>query len=506
MRLLAPLSFALAILTVSSAAFSATYYVVATGGDDTASGAMGSPWATLQHAADSVAAGDTVMVAAGSYVGFDIQTSGAPNAPITFSADAGTMVTTQNPDTPDGINIENCSYVVVQGFTVNNMPRTGIRTAVGDHITIRKNKCDANQVWGILTGHVDDLLIEENETSNSVQQHGIYVGNSGDRPVIRHNIVWGNAGNGIHMNGDISQGGDGVISNALVERNVIYSNGLAGGSGINCDGIQDSVFQNNLIYDEHASGISLYVGDGAAPSTNNLVINNTVIIAADGRWALNIKNASTGNKAFNNIFLNLGTYHGSEAVLADSLTGFVSDYNVVMDRFTIDDGDSVQTLAAWTQAQNQDTHSFIGDGATLFASVATNDYHLAMTSPAIDKGTPGMAPNNDLDGNARPIGNGFDIGAYEYCDSNCMPVTTTSSSTSSATAATSGAGPNGATSTGAGSASSGGAGGGGSGSASSGGCGCRTVGHDEGPTPAYPIAFLSMVALVRIVRRRNVRT
>jgi len=65
------------------------------------------------------------------------------------------------------------------------------RVGVGDHITFRKNKADKNAKWGILTGHVDDLLIEQNEMSNSVQQHGIYVSNSADRPVLRGNRVWG---------------------------------------------------------------------------------------------------------------------------------------------------------------------------------------------------------------------------------------------------------------------------------------------------------------------------
>ena len=42
------------------------------------------------------------------------------------------------------------------------------------------------------------------------------------------------------------RGADGIISGALVENNVIYNNGLGGGSGINCDGVQNSVIRNNL--------------------------------------------------------------------------------------------------------------------------------------------------------------------------------------------------------------------------------------------------------------------
>jgi leucyl-tRNA synthetase len=45
--------------------------------------------------------------------------------------------------------------------------------------------CDQCGTWGLFTGFVDDLLIEDNEASRSAQQHGIYVSNSGDRPVVR---------------------------------------------------------------------------------------------------------------------------------------------------------------------------------------------------------------------------------------------------------------------------------------------------------------------------------
>ena len=46
-----------------------TYYV-ATTGSDTAAGTSAAPWKTLQKAANAVAAGDTVIVRAGTYAGF----------------------------------------------------------------------------------------------------------------------------------------------------------------------------------------------------------------------------------------------------------------------------------------------------------------------------------------------------------------------------------------------------------------------------------------------------
>ncbi len=112
-----------------------------------------------------------------------------------------------------------------------------------NHVIVRNNITDRNGTWGIFSSFADDLLIENNTTSNSGSQHGIYTSNSGDRPVIRNNRVFGNYMCGIHMNGDASMGGDGIISSALVENNIIYDNGRGGGSGINCDGVQDSVIR-----------------------------------------------------------------------------------------------------------------------------------------------------------------------------------------------------------------------------------------------------------------------
>lgn len=392
-----------------------TYYV-ATAGSDTAAGTDAAPWATLQHAADTVAAGDTVIVHPGAYRGFDLRTGGTAAAPVTFSAEPGVTIDRDNPSTPDGINVENVSHVVIEGFVVVGRTRTGIRAAVCDHVTIRRNRCDMNGRWGVLTGFCDDLLIEDNETSRSGAEHGIYVGNSGDRPHIRANRIWGNNANGIHMNGDASLGGDGIISDGVVEQNVIWDNGTAGGSGINCDGTRTTLIRNNLIYDTHASGISLYAGDGAA-SGDNIVVNNTVVMASDGRWALNVQSGSTNNRAFNNVLLSNHAFRGAIDVSPDSLP-LTSDYNVVIDRFSTD-GSAVIDLAAWRTATGQDAHSVVATIAATFLAPASSDYHLAAASPAIDTGTAMDAPSSDLEGRARPVGAAIDIGAFEACPDPC---------------------------------------------------------------------------------------
>lgn len=398
----------------------ATFYV-SNAGADANNGSATTPWATLQKAANSVQAGDTVIVRAGNYVGFDLRRDGTASARITFRADPGAAITQRNSVTPDGINLEGADYVTIDGFTVNGMPRTGIRSVLNHHVILRNNRLDQNAKWGILTGFSDDILIENNVATRSQVEHGIYVSNSGDRPTIRNNTIWGNRANGIHMNGDESMGGDGIISGALVENNVIYDNGLGGGSGINGDGVQNSVFRNNLLYNNHASGISLYRIDGAAGSSGNLVVNNTVVQAADGRWALNIQSGSTGNTVRNNILFNHHSFRGSIDVSADSLNGFTSDYNVVMSRFTTSGGDSVQTLAQWRTATGQDQHSLLATPGQLFVNAAGGDYHLSATSLALDAGTTQHAPPLDFEGTARPSGSGVDIGADERASSAPPP-------------------------------------------------------------------------------------
>src|SRR5688572_4081600 len=64
--------------------FAATYYVAKTGSDGN-SGAADDPWLTVQKAANTVAAGDTVNVGDGTYSEIvKTKTAGTAGAPITF--------------------------------------------------------------------------------------------------------------------------------------------------------------------------------------------------------------------------------------------------------------------------------------------------------------------------------------------------------------------------------------------------------------------------------------
>ena len=109
--------------------------------------------------------------------------------------------------------------------------------------------------------------------------------------------------------------------NFIVEDNVINGNGRIGGAAINLAGVRDSLFQNNLVYGNHAAGIAEWDNgnpyDAAAVSpgpqtavevtgpdvlplfgcTGNIVRNNTVLSAVRGRAALIVGNGSWGTRA-----------------------------------------------------------------------------------------------------------------------------------------------------------------------------------------------------------------
>ena len=418
----------LTLVLLSPALLGATYHV-ATDGLDSNPGTEAAPWLSLQHAVDSVAPGDEILVHAGSYPGARVENSGAPGAYITLRAADGEAVLLDAPaaghkhdsilevETWDSPGV--VSYWAIEGFEISGAGRSGIDLRVTHHVIVRGNRVHDSGLTGIFTAFSDDLLIEANE-SHANGEHGIYTSNSGDRPTLSGNLLHGNHAAGIHMNADLSQGGDGVISDALVERNIIFGNGVGGGSGINMDGVSNSIVRNNLIYDEHASGISLFQQDGAVCSSDNLVANNTVLVAADGRWAMNMPDGGcTGNQVFNNVFHTSHDWRGAIAIASPSPAGFASDYNVVMDRLSIDGGDSRITFAEW-QALGHGAHSFIATPDQLFIDPAGGDHHPAPGSPVIDAGAMLTDVPDDLEGRLRPQGAAWDIGAYEVPVAACI--------------------------------------------------------------------------------------
>jgi parallel beta-helix repeat protein len=405
----------LCALTISTRA--ATYEVSADG-DDANPGTAQKPWRTLQHASDAVQAGDRVLVSDGVYAGFRVTASGTEKARIVFQSKNkwGAKINAPNPNRDvDLICVLSASYVTIDGFEVMNAPRAGIgvRTLHDDtgadtrDVIIQNCHSHHNGLPrggahdGIFSGFALNFQVLNNVVNDN-GEHGIYVSNSADNPVVRGNESFNNRACGIQLNADKNTGvngtQDGLISNWLVENNIIHDNGVGGGAGINLDGDINGVCRNNLIYNNKSTGIAVYGIDGAQASHDNVFCSNTIYNPTSTRSALLIADGANNNVAFNNIFYTAPRRNGIEIGNAN---GFLHDYNLVS---SISGGE----LSA---------HESSPEAAAIFQDIAAHDFHLSAASPALDSGLAKAkeysAPAADLEGRARLAGKGFEIGCYE---------------------------------------------------------------------------------------------
>jgi PKD repeat protein len=431
-------------VTVNSSSSTGHTYYVATNGKDSNNGSATAPFATLQQAMMSLHPGDTLNVEPGSYAGFVAGWDSAPAtsgdlygtvagtaaAPITIQADpsaapGSVIINKRANEVRYGIDLEpGCDYVHLIGFTIadsggitTSSDRGGGIKVVGNNDQVINNTV-TNIVYGfgIIADNANNVLLKNNTVTGTGSQgndnygHGIYISGSLDGAVVQGNVIHNNDLIGIHINGDVSEGGVGLVTHALIENNLIYNNGQ---NGINADGLQSSVIENNLIYGYQNYGIALYQIDASDGSKNNVIVNNTIVSTVSGAGAaVRILDGGTGNTILNNILLG-----GSGVALRisnDSLSGLVSNDNIGASSsyFQSEDSGSTQTLAQWRTQKGQDANSLTATTTQLFANAAGNNYHLASGSPALNAGTNTDAPATDILGIARPLGQ-IDIGAYQ---------------------------------------------------------------------------------------------
>lgn len=409
-----------AVLSLPTPLSAADIYV-ASSGSDSNPGTQARPFREIRQALKSVSPGDTIYVGPGAYKGFDAVGIGSADQVTRLVSTERQAVILKTTDrginNPNNMVLWQCTNFVVEGLQSYDADSAGMRIVECNRVTVRHCTFGNNWRWGIVTSHSEDLVLEYNDCYGSGEQHGIYVANSGDRPVVRGNRLHHNVGSGLRSNGDVVQGGDGIISGALIENNLIYNNGSLGGAAINADGLQDGIIRNNVIFNNLSTGIALFKGGGAEGPKHMKVINNTIIQASTARYNLRLTDLVGPVVVRNNLLYNYNVSKGpfSWNTVQDA-TWTDSDYNAFGGgSYLSQDGEVTRVRLETWRASGKELHSLVDvSPGTALVDASRNDYRLKRDSPLIDSGIASAEAPVDLHGTGRPLGAGTDIGAYEY--------------------------------------------------------------------------------------------
>ena len=196
-------------------------YVSRVDGDDANAGSRAAPWRTLQHAADSVEPGTTVLVdASGPYEGgLEITRGGQERAFVIFrAADPAAPPRIEGDPGSDAVVDIRASYVVFEGFEIANHQRASRDDALG----IRVEPDDANLSFiEIRNNRIHDIGPPDlAQDSCAYDGHGVLVQAEGER--IDHLWIEGNEISQVYAGSSEVLVINGNVESFCVTRNYVH--------------------------------------------------------------------------------------------------------------------------------------------------------------------------------------------------------------------------------------------------------------------------------------------
>lgn len=284
------IAISVAALAGGAWAQSNTTFYVSPSGSDANGGTIGAPWKTIQHAANTVKAGATVDVRAGTY-------NESVNIPVSGNATAGYVVFQNYPGETavvDGtglaccgggvvglFNVVNQSYVIVSGFEVRN------------YTTAKAAQTPAG-IW--VTGAGSNIQLLNNKV---------------------HNITSTSEANGNAFGISVYGTSATPISNLTISGNQVYSCKTGNSETLNVDGnVVGFTISNNIVHDNDNIGIDAIGFEGVGPSGHDQASNGTI----SGNTIYNI--TSYGNPAY-------GNQYAADGIYCDGCTNVIIERNVV---------------------------------------------------------------------------------------------------------------------------------------------------------------------------------
>ncbi|PYU39536.1 MAG: hypothetical protein DMG54_26565 [Acidobacteria bacterium] len=266
-------------------------FYVSTTGNDANSGSSGSPWRTIQQAANAAQPGDTIYVYGGTYnEAVTINVSGNSSAGyITFRSYPGQTAIVDGTGVPVNgqtglINIQNQNYLVVSGFEIRNYSTSSTANVpIGIYVT------GADSYIQILNNHI-------------------------------HNIKTSAAGCNANALGIAVYGtnGSSSINNLTISGNELDHMTTGCSETMSLDGnVQYWTVSSNLIHDNNNIGIDAIGFEGVSPNSSTDQARDGSIV---GNTVYNI--TSYGNPAY-------GNQYAADGIYVDGGTRITIERNVV---------------------------------------------------------------------------------------------------------------------------------------------------------------------------------